>query len=93
MKLNPDQQKKLIAKLQQTGWAEICSVCKDSNWNISDTIFELREFQSGGLVIGGGRPIYPVIPMACSRCGNTIFLNAVITGVLEPKPAEQGGVK
>jgi hypothetical protein len=87
------KREKLITKLQQPGWGSSCAVCKQSHWNISDTIFELREFQSGNLVIGGSSPIYPVVPMTCAGCGNTVFLNAIIMGILEPQGAKQDGKK
>ena len=89
MKLNQEQKEKLITKLEQPGWGNACAVCKQSHWNISDTIFELREFQSGNLVIGSQSIIYPVIAMTCANCGNTVFLNAIIMGVLEPQEAKQ----
>lgn len=84
MKLTPEQQTNLIKKLQQPGWATTCQICKTGVWNISDTIFELREFQGGNLVVGWNTQVYPIIPISCSGCGNTIFLNAVVMGIIEP---------
>lgn len=92
MKLSKEQQNKLIAKLNSFGSLAKCTVCGNSNWNISDTVFEMREFQGGNLVLGGNQGIYPVIPLTCSTCGNTHFLNAVLLDVLDPqKKEEQNG--
>lgn len=56
-------------------------MCQVGNWNVNDTVFELREFHGGGMVIGGG-PIYPVVPVSCNNCGHTVLVNAVMTGLV-----------
>lgn len=89
MKLNDEQRNKILQKLQNPSWGCACPVCKSAQWNVSDTIFELREFNSGSLVVSDQNPIYPVIPMTCTNCGNTIFLNAIIMGALEPRKLDQ----
>jgi hypothetical protein len=57
-----------------------CAVCRNNNWQIGD-VFELRRYHGGTLVLGGD-PIFPVFPVTCNVCGNTIFINAVRSGVL-----------
>lgn len=51
-----------------------CPICNNNHWEISDRIFELSEF-----FLPGKRTIdrkkYLVIPINCSKCGNTIFIN------------------
>ena len=75
----------ILIKHLQTKWkGQKCQMCCEGNWNISDTIFELREYNQGSLVIGGG-PIIPVIPITCDNCGNTILINAIKAGVIEIK--------
>lgn len=60
-----------------------CPLCGNSGWNITDKYFELREFNDGNLVIGGpNNAIIPVIPVTCKHCGNTVFINALTTGLL-----------
>jgi hypothetical protein len=94
MRLTSEQKKLLTSKLNDI-WKEPrkCSVCMEKQWNISDTIFELREFNSGSIVIGGDSRIYPVITLTCAHCGNTIFLNAISLGVVAATPASQEGDK
>lgn len=46
-------------------------------------IFELREFNDGNFVLGPNSAITPVIPVTCSNCGNTVFVNALIAGLLK----------
>ena len=90
MKLSEEQKKKLISKLNSFGVPSQCPICKSGTWTVSDTIFELREFQGGSLVIGGNQGIYPVIPLTCSNCGNTYFLNPLMLGILEPPKKKEG---
>jgi len=88
MKLSESQREQVQSKLQElVGKAPKCSVCDLSQWVVSDTVFELREFQGGSLMLGGDAIILPVISMTCSNCGNTIFFNAITLGVLSSKEA------
>ena len=88
MKLNEEQRSKLVEKLNSMGSPTICPLCNSGEWNVSDTIFELREFQGGSLVVGGDHSIYPVIPLTCNECGNTYFLNPLKLGILDPQNRE-----
>jgi hypothetical protein len=66
-----------------------CPLCGVGNWNVSESIFELREFNKEAFVIGGA-PIVPVIPVTCANCGNTVLVNAIISGALESDKKEKG---
>jgi hypothetical protein len=93
MKLTKEQQQKLIEKLNEL-WKnqKVCSICQGQNWNVSDTVFELREFHGGNMVIGGSA-IIPVLTLTCTKCGQTIFLNAMSLGIVELPQHKEGGVK
>lgn len=58
-----------------------CQICGNTNWNIETKVFELREFSSGDLALGG--PIIPLIPMTCTNCGNTALINAIHAGLVK----------
>jgi predicted RNA-binding Zn-ribbon protein involved in translation (DUF1610 family) len=78
-----DSQK--IIQYLNTKWAvKPCPMCGIIKWNVSDKLFELREYHGGDLVIGGQASIIPLIPIICSNCGNTIFINAIVAGVEIP---------
>ena len=62
-------------------------MCNHGNWSVQDTVFELRPFHGGSMVIGSG-PLVPVIPVTCNNCGNTVLLNAIITGAID---RQEGG--
>ncbi len=79
---------KFISHLNQKWGNKPCPMCGSSNWNVSDTVYELREFHGGNLVLGNG-PIIPIVPVTCTNCGNSIFVNALMSGAIEkPKNLE-----
>jgi hypothetical protein len=98
MKLTQEQQKKLIERLN-TLWRnnKFCNICNSNTWTISDTVFEMREFHGGNMVLGGDSAIQPVISLTCQNCGQTVFMNAIMLGVIETghkQPnQEEGGAK
>lgn len=83
MKLNTDQLGKLNSFIKEN-WKPpaTCNVCKSNNWNIADSVYELREFHGGGLVVGGGGGgIVPLCPVTCNTCGNTVLINPLVAGI------------
>src|SRR5437879_12622149 len=58
---------------------QTCFVCGTSDWQIGD-ISEIRVFSGGALNLGGS--LYPVFPVTCNNCGNTLLINAVIAGLM-----------
>lgn len=87
MKLNKEQQEKLVSKLNEVWKNKICEVCNQTNWMIDDTLFELREFHGGRTVLGSGA-IKPLITISCNSCGNTKMMNAIQLGLVDPKNPE-----
>jgi RNase P subunit RPR2 len=87
MKLNKEQQDKLITKLNQVWKNKVCEVCNQANWMIDDTLFELREFHGGRTVLGSGA-IKPLITISCTSCGNTKMMNAIQLGLVDPTTPE-----
>jgi hypothetical protein len=79
---------KLIEFLKEKWQGRLCPMCQAGKWSVQDKVFELREFHGGGLVIGG-TPIVPVIPVTCGNCGNTIFLNAITTGIVKSEKEDK----
>lgn len=74
-----------IIEFIHSHWSnQICPMCGGRAWNVSDKIFELREFNDGNFVLGGpNSSIVPLIPVTCNKCGNTIFINALSTGLVK----------
>jgi hypothetical protein len=58
-----------------------CPMCGTNSWTLGDAA-ELRAYEEGVLHIGGR--VYPVMPVVCVNCGNTVLINAILAGVLQP---------
>lgn len=69
-----------------TGLQE-CPLCSQVEWSLGDSVFRLSEFHiEGGLRLSG--PSVPVLPITCSNCGNTVLINALVSGILAVEEAE-----
>ncbi len=82
MQLTAAQQQLIVRQIQAYWPGERkCPVCVEkTNWEISG-IMELREYNEGNLVVGGG--VTPVVIMVCSRCGGTQLFNAIKTKIVD----------
>ena len=58
-----------------------CSVCGNSDWMGEEQPMELRAFNEGRLAANG--PVIPLLTITCSTCGNTLFFNAILAGLVE----------
>lgn len=79
MKLTEEQQKDILNKLSFLKNSKCC-ICGSNNWIISDTVFEIREFFEGAIVLGH-TSILPLISATCGKCSNTIFFNILTLGI------------
>ena len=73
---------KVITHLNEKWKNRPCPMCGSNSWNVSDKVYELREFHGGTLMLGNG-PIFPVVPVSCNNCGNSVLVNAIFTGVID----------
>ncbi|WP_412984686.1 hypothetical protein [Pontimicrobium sp. IMCC45349] len=78
---------KLLKHLNEKWGNRACPMCNSNSWTVNDTVYELRQFQGGNIVIGGG-PIYPIIPVNCNNCGNTVLVNALVSQAIEKPKVE-----
>lgn len=58
-----------------------CQLCGNNQWGLSDQIFQLLEFDPNGASIGGSA--FPVAAITCKHCGNTLFVNAIVAGLVD----------
>lgn len=68
--------------LQKKWGNKACPMCGTGQWAVQDNVYQLTEYHSGNVVLGG--PIVPVIPVSCANCGNTVLVNAIIAGAVKP---------
>ena len=58
-----------------------CPICRSPQWVIADHLVSPTIFSGGGnLVIGG--TAYPLAMIISTPCGHTVFLNAVMAGLV-----------
>lgn len=57
----------------------LCQICGNKQWTIGDMV-ELRPYEGGNLTLGGGT--FPAMQVVCANCGNTLLVNAVLSGVV-----------
>ena len=79
VRLNIEKADKWLKKHWQG--KKLCSVCNNSAWHIIDEVVEIRAYNEGRTTIGGS--IFPHLAVVCVRCGNTLFFNALLSGLVE----------
>ena len=63
--------------LNQKWQNKSCLMCNNNNWSYDDTIFTpLNTGPNNSINLGG--KILPLVPVTCTSCGNTIFINAIV---------------
>ena len=59
----------------------VCSICQNQLWRIGEDIVQFPFWHAPNTP----RPYaYPIVIMACARCGNHLALSAVQMGAVEP---------
>ena len=59
----------------------VCPICGNSSWSGHEEAMEVRSFNRGRL--GGPGPVIPLLVITCSTCGNTLFFNAILAGLVD----------
>ena len=59
----------------------ICPICGNSSWAGNDQVMEVRSFDEGRLPAAA--PVIPFLTITCSTCGNSLFFNAILAGLVE----------
>jgi hypothetical protein len=57
-----------------------CPISDGRNWSVAEHIVEFRQYHGGHFPTTGS--VYPAVMMICQDCGYTIFINAVIAGLV-----------
>ncbi len=86
MALSKDKIAEIIKKIEEaikkkTGRTDItCPVCTNNQFSVAGGFTNdfLMDKIGGNLVLGG--QVLPSIPIVCSNCGNTFFLNVKVLG-------------
>lgn len=87
MKVNQKKLENYVKKLHATA----CPLCGNNHWTFNDTLFQLMEFDTKEVILGGS--VFPVIPLTCDNCGNTYFINVISAGLIDKQKIEEDQVK
>lgn len=60
-----------------------CAICAKREWILGDHLVAAPIFHEGNMVLGGQS--YPTVMLICKNCGHTLYLNAVMIGLVPPK--------
>ena len=61
-----------------------CPFCHADKFTITNSIYQLPAFNKTDVgFMNRDNTVLPVIPLACENCGYTVFINAIICGVLK----------
>lgn len=65
-----------------------CEKCNhpQMTWSVGQDIITALIFANGSVNVGG--TLYPVISIMCSNCGNTHYVNAIISGIIDANPGK-----
>lgn len=83
--MNVDK-KRLDSYLERIS-GSVCPLCGTNHWEISDKVFQVIEFDYKGILLNGAS--LPIVPLTCSNCGNTYFINALMAKLIDRKPSAE----
>ena len=93
LKLNMEE---FIAQLNAKWKIGVCPMCGKKEWNVVPDIHTLLGVDEEGNMTYGGKFI-PLVAVVCKNCGNTVFVNPIVTGVViddgSTKHAEEGKLR
>lgn len=72
---------KFIEMLNQKWSTKVCPMCGVNSWTVAENIYTLAMVEETGS-IHLGKNLLPLIPVICDNCGNTILVNAKVTGCI-----------
>jgi hypothetical protein len=92
-KLTEAEQKKVLEWLQfHEKEPRKCPLCGSSNWTLAAHLVQPLTMGPNVTVQLGGES-YPLVMLISNPCGHTLFVNAVMIGLLPPSPPSGGEQK
>lgn len=81
---------RVIREIQRR-WKDFnCKLCGQNDWTVVGHVSLSVTEVPARMVLGGD--IIPLAAVSCQRCGNTVFLNEVVLGVVPSRlPRGMGG--
>lgn len=82
--LTPAQIDQASQWLREHWKALICPFHGPTNWQVQQYLTSTPLYASGVTILGG--PAYPFLVVMCSICGYTVFVNAIVVGLVPSAP-------
>jgi predicted nucleic-acid-binding Zn-ribbon protein len=64
-----------------------CPICKQNNWAVSESLALLPRLVKDAME--APNLVYPVFLVTCGTCGYTLFINALVAGLLPQEKKER----
>lgn len=79
--MSPEQLEKAVNWIKEklNGKKLICEICQNESWTVLDHLVTPIVY-ANGFHLGGNS--YPQFMLACKRCSNTKYINAVSSGII-----------
>lgn len=61
-----------------------CAICRHTEWRVGDHVLQMPRFAPDFLT--GGTVTYPMLPIHCTNCSNTLLLSASAIGLMQADP-------
>lgn len=81
IRFTDEQQQKIGDEIRKRLKNYKCVLCDNTTWNLEPFMVTISISSDLSVRIGG--EILPLVPITCSNCGNTHFLNLVTLGLLD----------
>jgi len=87
MELTKEQIEAIVSHLGAKFPDSKCPVCDKNTWDLQRRVFQFTECAS--LIMGGAA--IPAVVVVCKNCGNMLFLNAILLGIVERDKTKEKG--
>ncbi len=75
------EKKRLVEKINEIWGDTTCPICQKHDWTTSGEIYTPSLINEQGR-IDLGKKMLPLMPITCSNCGNTLFINGKVLGCI-----------
>lgn len=82
MALSQDQLQTLLNHINARWRNKACAICGVNNWTFNGPVSLSINPALNQMMIGG--PQVPVAVATCRHCGNTVLINLVVAGLVNP---------
>lgn len=62
--------------------SKVCPMCGGNAWTYDDSLCTPLTLGTNNSINLGGK-ILPLVPVTCTNCGNTVFINALVANAYE----------